>query len=90
MWVGEHAPSATSWQKNSLNRLRGEGIFPMPFGQTTSPGTFGGLGAGSTMFWVDPERELVFALLTAGLLEEGASILRHQRMSDLVVSAVID
>ena len=42
------------------------------------------------MFWVDPERELVFALLTAGLLEEGASILRHQRMSDLVVSAVID
>ena len=70
--------------------LRGEGLFPTPFGLTTSPGTFGGLGAGSTMFWVDPERDLTFVLLTAGLLEEGASFLRHQRLSDLVVSAVID
>jgi CubicO group peptidase (beta-lactamase class C family) len=36
--------------------LRGEGIFPMPFGITASPRSFGGLGAGSTMFWVDPQR----------------------------------
>lgn len=70
--------------------LRGEGIFPTPFGQTTSPGTFGGLGAGSTVFWVDPERDLTFVLLTSGLLEEGASFLRHQRLSDLVVAAVVD
>jgi CubicO group peptidase (beta-lactamase class C family) len=70
--------------------LRGEGIFPMPFGQIASPGTFGGLGAGSTMFWVDPERDLTFILLTAGLLEEGASFIRHQRLSDLVIGAVVD
>ena len=70
--------------------LRGEGIFMMPFGTLASPWTFGGLGAGSTMFWVDPERELTFVLLTAGLMEEGASFLRHQRLSDLVIASVID
>jgi CubicO group peptidase (beta-lactamase class C family) len=70
--------------------LRGEGIFPMPFGLTASPWTFGGLGAGSTMFWVDPARELVFVCLTAGLLEESRNIERLQRLSDLVLSAVTD
>jgi CubicO group peptidase (beta-lactamase class C family) len=70
--------------------LRGEGIFPMPFGLTTSPRTFGGLGAGSTMFWVDPERELVFVCLTAGLLEESRNLDRLQRLSDLVLSAAVD
>ncbi|MFO7963849.1 MAG: serine hydrolase domain-containing protein [Desulfobacterales bacterium] len=70
--------------------LRGKGIFAMPFGQTTSERTFGGLGAGSTMFWVDPERELTFVLLTSGLLEEGASFLRHQKLSDLLVASVVD
>ncbi|MDI6831163.1 MAG: serine hydrolase domain-containing protein [Actinomycetota bacterium] len=70
--------------------LRGEGVFPTPLGLTASPGTFAGLGAGSTMFWVDPERDLTFVLLTAGLLEEGPSVLRHQRLSDLVIAAVSD
>ncbi len=68
--------------------LRGEGVFPTPLGITTSPGTFAGLGAGSTVFWVDPERELTFVCFAAGLLEEAASMLRFQRLSDLVVSAV--
>jgi CubicO group peptidase (beta-lactamase class C family) len=68
--------------------LRGEGIFPMPFGLAASPRTFGGLGAGSTMFWADPERELVFVCLTAGLLEESRNLDRLQRLSDLVFSAV--
>ena len=70
--------------------LRGEGIFPMPFGITASPRTFGGLGAGSTMFWVDPQREIVFVCLTAGLLEESRNFDRLQRLSDLVLSAVVD
>jgi CubicO group peptidase (beta-lactamase class C family) len=70
--------------------LRGEGIFPMPFGLTASPRTFGGLGAGSNMFWVDPERELVFVCLTAGLIEESRNIDRLQRLSDLVLSALTD
>jgi len=70
--------------------LRGEVVFPTPLGINTSPRTFAGLGAGSTVFWVDPERDLTFVCFTAGLLEEGASMLRFQRLSDLVVSAVID
>ncbi|MEX2724703.1 MAG: serine hydrolase domain-containing protein, partial [Candidatus Freyarchaeota archaeon] len=68
--------------------IRGEGIFPTPLGLTTSPATFGGLGAGSTVFWVDPSRNLTYVFLSAGLLEEGHSIMRHQRLSDMVVAAV--
>ncbi len=70
--------------------LRGEGVFPTPFGLTTSPGTYGGLGAGSTMFWVDPARDLAFVCFTAGLMEEAASHLRFQRLSDLVVASVLE
>ncbi|MFQ5698060.1 MAG: serine hydrolase domain-containing protein [Myxococcota bacterium] len=70
--------------------VRGEGLFPMPFGLEASPRTYGGLGAGSTMFWVDPERELVFVCLTSGLLEESRNIERLQQLSDLVLSALVD
>lgn len=70
--------------------LRGAGIFPMPFGLTASPRTFGGLGAGSTMFWADPQRELVFVCLTSGLLEESRNIERLQQLSDLALSALVD
>lgn len=70
--------------------LRGVGTFPTPLGVNTSPNTFAGLGAGSTVFWVDPERDLTFVCFTAGLLEEGASMLRFQRLSDMVVAAVRD
>ncbi|MFN2424952.1 MAG: serine hydrolase domain-containing protein, partial [Candidatus Binatia bacterium] len=47
--------------------LRGEGAwYPTPFGLTASPRTYGGFGAGSNAFWVDPERELVCVYLSAG------------------------
>jgi CubicO group peptidase (beta-lactamase class C family) len=67
--------------------LRGDGVFPSPFGLQTSSGTYGGLGAGSAIFWIDPERDLTFVCLSAGLMEEGKSFLRFQRLSDLAVSA---
>lgn len=70
--------------------LRGEGLFPTPMGHLTSPGTYSGQGAGSTLFWVDPIRDLTFICLSAGVLEDSDSILRFQRLSDLVVSAVRD
>jgi len=70
--------------------LRGTGIFPTYFGTLASPGTFGAIGAGSTLFWVEPERDLTFVCLTAGLLEESYSMERFQRLSDLVLAAVID
>ena len=70
--------------------LRGEGVFPTPFGSLASPGTFGHCGASTTAYWVDPARELVFVLLTAGGLEETRSMERFQRLSDLVHAAVVD
>jgi CubicO group peptidase (beta-lactamase class C family) len=70
--------------------LRGSGIFPTHFGQTAAPGTFGGIGAGSALFWVDPTRDLTFVCLTAGLLEESRSFERFQRLSDLVLASVVN
>ncbi len=70
--------------------MRGEGIFPTPMGITTSPGTYSGQGAGSTLFWVDPERDLSFVCLTAGIIEDSDNIIRFQRLSDQVVAAVVD
>ncbi len=70
--------------------LRGETITPGPFGSLNSPRTYGGIGAGSTAFWVDPERDLTFVMLTTGLMEESRSYERFQRISDLVVSALIN
>lgn len=70
--------------------LRGEGIHPTPFGQLASPQTFGGFGAGSTAFWIDPERDVTYAFLSSGLIEETRSLERHQRLADLVHVAVDD
>ena len=70
--------------------LRGEGLFPMPFGATTSPGSFGALGAGSTMFWVDPEREVAFVCLTTGALEDSTNFERMAVLSDLALAALVD
>jgi CubicO group peptidase (beta-lactamase class C family) len=69
--------------------LRGDGIHPTPFGLLASPSTFGGFGAGCSVFWVDPERDLTYAFLSSGLMEESYSMERHQKLSDIVHSAVI-
>lgn len=68
--------------------VRGRGVYPMPFGSLASPRTFGGLGAGSTMFWVDPDSDVTFTFLSAGLMEETRSYERLQRLSDMVHAAV--
>ncbi len=70
--------------------LRGEGIHQSFCGTLATPGAFGNAGAGSTVFWVDPGRELTFVCLTAGLIEETRSWARWQRLSDLAHSAVVD
>jgi CubicO group peptidase (beta-lactamase class C family) len=69
--------------------LRGKGTHPTPFGSLATPRTFGGIGAGSTVFFVDPERDLFYAFLSTGLLEETRSVERHQRLADLVHAAVV-
>ncbi len=69
--------------------LRGTGIHPTPFGLLASPRTFGGLGAGSACFWVDPVRDLSYAFLSSGLMEDSYSIERHQKLADLVFAALV-
>jgi CubicO group peptidase (beta-lactamase class C family) len=69
--------------------LRGEMICPHQFGTLTSPRTFGNTGAGSTIFWVDPERDMTFVCLSAGVMNEADNIERFQRLSDIAVSAAI-
>ena len=69
--------------------LRGEGLHPSILGTTTSAGTFGNYGAGSTIYWVDPERDLSFVVLTSGIMEESANIVRFQTLADIAVSAVV-
>lgn len=67
---------------------RGPGIHATAFGHLASPATFGGLGAGSHAFWVDPVSEVTYVFLSAGLLEERASVERHRRYADLVHAAL--
>jgi len=69
--------------------LRGEAIFHTHFGNLTSPRTFGNMGAGSTIFWVDPEREVTFVCLSAGVMREDLNNQRFQRLSDIAISAAI-
>lgn len=69
--------------------MRGEQIIPTMFGTLTSPRTYGNYGAGSTLFWVDPERDLTFACLSAGVMKSAENIERFQRLSDIAVSAAV-
>jgi CubicO group peptidase (beta-lactamase class C family) len=69
--------------------VRGDGIFPTPFGHLASPRTFGGFGAGSSAFGVDPAADITYAFLSAGLMEDSYSVERHQRLADLVHAAAL-
>jgi len=69
--------------------LRGEGVFPTPFGLQASAQTFGGFGAGSSVFWIDPATDVTYAFLSSGLMEDSYSIERHMRLSDLVHAATL-
>jgi CubicO group peptidase (beta-lactamase class C family) len=68
--------------------LRGEAMCRHMFGTLASPGTFGNYGAGTTLFWIDPQRDLSFTFLSAGLMESNANTERFQKLSDMVISAV--
>jgi CubicO group peptidase (beta-lactamase class C family) len=69
--------------------VRGTRIVNHQLGTLTSPETFGNYGAGSALFWVDPELDVSFACLTAGVMTQAANIERFQKLSDLVVSAAV-
>jgi len=67
--------------------LRGTAHAHHMFGTLTSAGTFGNYGAGSALYWVDPERAVTFVCLTAGVMESNDNIERFQRLSDIAISA---
>ena len=69
--------------------LRGEKMGHTLFGTLTSPETFGGYGAGTTIFWVDPVREMTFVGLTTGVMERGDNMERWQKLADIAVSAAL-
>lgn len=68
--------------------VRGDALVHHQFGTLTTPETFGNYGAGSSMFWIDPELDLVFTCCTTGLLPQAPNIERFQRLSDIAVGAV--
>ena len=65
--------------------IRGESMIPTWIGHLASPGACGGMGAGSTNFWINPEKDMVLVCLTSGLLEETNSQARFQRLSDVAI-----
>jgi len=69
--------------------MRGSGLRQTFFGTMASPGTFGGYGAGSSQFFVEPERDLTFVCLTAGVLGEAENLHRFQTLSDMTIAAAI-
>lgn len=70
--------------------LRGEGNLPGLFSPMNSARTFGGFGAGSTGFTIDPERDLSFAFLSSGLMEDSYHFERIGVMQGLVLAAIVD
>jgi CubicO group peptidase (beta-lactamase class C family) len=70
--------------------MRGEGNLPGLFSPMNSPRTFGGFGAGSTGFTVDPVRELTFAFLSSGLMEDSYHFERIGALQSLVLAAIVD
>jgi CubicO group peptidase (beta-lactamase class C family) len=69
--------------------LRGTAVCHHQFGTLTSPQTFGQHGQGSALYWVDPLHEVTFVFLSHGVMPEGESIERFQRLSDLVITSVV-
>lgn len=69
--------------------LRGEQMISHQFGTLSSPRTFGGNGFGSTVYWIDPARDMTFSCLTTGVMNEGDNIDRFQRLSDIALSAAL-
>jgi CubicO group peptidase (beta-lactamase class C family) len=69
--------------------LAGERVCPNLFGTLTSPRAFGNYGSGSTLSWVDPELDMTFVCLTAGVMQPAPNIERFQRLSDIAASAAL-
>jgi CubicO group peptidase (beta-lactamase class C family) len=69
--------------------VRGDGNLPgHHFSVMNSPNAFGGFGAGSTGFSIDPRRDLTLAFLSTGLMEDSRHLERVATMATLVLAAL--
>lgn len=69
--------------------VRGDALTPGPLPNLASRQTFGGLGSGTSIFWIDPVRDMCFVLITVGSLEDTDHLPRTQRLSDMALAAII-
>lgn len=69
--------------------MRGSTMGTTMFGTLASPNTFGAHGAGTTIFWVDPERDISFVGLMTGVMTTFDNLERWQRLSDIVFAAAL-
>lgn len=88
MFIERGWPPAPAYQGLGF-QLRGSALCHHLFGTLASAGTFGNYGAGSTLYWVDPVRELTFVFLSAGVMNGLDNIERFQRLSDIAIAAVL-
>jgi CubicO group peptidase (beta-lactamase class C family) len=70
--------------------VRGHGHYLSSFGSTATPRTFGAVGGGSTLWMVDPVRDLTFIYLSAGFIEGLAHMQRLQQVADLALASCVD
>lgn len=85
---------ARSWEIPAGNfglgfSLSGTGTAPNFFGPFTSPRTHGNYGAGSSLFWVDPERDMTLTFLSAGVMEESENVARFQKISTMAACTAV-
>jgi CubicO group peptidase (beta-lactamase class C family) len=69
--------------------VRGPQMGTSLFGTLASPSTFGAHGAGTTLFWVDPERDISFVGLMTGLMKTIDNLSRWERLCDVVNAAAL-
>ncbi len=69
--------------------VNGDGIAPNFFGPFTSPNAYGNNGAGSTLYWIDPDNDVTFTFLSAGVLDEGDNVERFLKISSMVSAAIV-
>ena len=69
--------------------VRGEGPTPgHHFSPMHSSNAFGGFGAGSTGFSIDPARDLSIAFLSTGLMEDSYHLERMSTLATMVLAAI--
>lgn len=70
--------------------VRGEKLTPGPLPNMGQKGTFGGWGSGTSVFWIEPNRDMCFVLITVGSLEDTDHLQRSQRLGDMALAAVTE